>query len=274
MSRRSALSGSASGPRGLNVYIDETGDRGLSAKSSPFFAMTGLLVPFEDNWSVIATAAGLRAAVHASHPGATAPLHWVDHFKKKHPKRRSMAAIELASMPSAKVVHVIVPKDAIRSYPGLADGGRFYNYTTRYLLERVAWAAEQWEGGPRRAVVRLGAVKGMDHTETVSYLDRVRQGHHDKWRPPPWDRITWPPVWSGTDWNGIQLADLHAGLLNAALSGAYEDEACAANLLLVKHQLYRSPQGRLHGYGVKVMGPTGADSFVTDRCWWKKWEVA
>jgi hypothetical protein len=254
----------------LSVYIDETGDRGLAQNSSTFFAMTALMVPAEDDWNVRYTAGGLRHMIHASRPNTTAPLHWVDHFKRKHPERRLRAAMSLAQMPSAKVVHVIAPKDAIRSYPGLANGVRFYNYTTRLLLERVAHAAKRWEGGSRLAIVRLGAVKGMDHKDTAGYLDWVRQGRVETYNV-PWQYIKWPPAWTGTDWDGIQLADIHAGLLNVALTGSKLDNTCAENLLLCKHQLYRSPGGTLLGYGVKVMGDA---SFVTTRCWWKKWSVA
>ncbi|MET9297326.1 DUF3800 domain-containing protein [Streptomyces sp. NPDC003077] len=256
-------------PPRLHVYVDETGDRGFQEKSSTFFAMTALMVPAEDDWNVRVTAGGLRALIHRSRPETTAPLHWVEHFKRKHAQRRNHAARQLALMPSAKVSHVIVPKTAVRFYEGLADGVRFYNYTTRLLLERVAYAAERWEGGPRLAVVRLGAVRGMDHGDTADYLDEVRRGGAGD-PDVPWRAVKWPPVWTGTDWDGIQFADLHAGLLNVALSGVPDDDDCAANLLLCKHQLHRSRPGALLGYGVKILGDP---SFVTERCWWHKWNV-
>lgn len=254
----------------LSVYVDETGDRGLAKNSSKFFAMTALAVPSEDDWTVRYAAGGLRHMIHSSRPDTNTPLHWVDHFKAKRPERRLRAAMALAQMPTAKVIHVIAPKDGIRAYPGLADGARFYNFTTRLLLERVAYAAKQWNGGPRLAVVRLGAVKGMDHNETVGYLDWVRQGRVENWGV-PWEHIKWPPMWTGTDWDGVQLADIHAGLLNVALTGDKEDDTCAENLLLCKHQLYRSPGGVLLGCGVKVIGNS---NFVTTRTWWRKWSVA
>jgi hypothetical protein len=252
----------------LRVYVDETGDRGLADNCSPFFAMTALMVPEEDDWTVRYAASGLRGVINTEKP-----LHWVDHFKAKHPDRRLKAATALAQMPSARVVHVIAPKGAVRiDYPGLRNTDRFYNYTARYLLERVAHAAHKWPGGPRLAIVRLGAVKGMDHKETASYLDRVRTGIFDKYEEVPWQHIKWPLTWHGTDYDGIQLADIHAGLLNVALTGATGDATCAENLLLCKHQLHRSPTGHLLGYGVKLMARD--DTFVTDRCWWKKWNVA
>lgn len=250
----------------LRVYVDETGDRGLSPGSSPFFAMTALLVPEEDDWWVQHTASGLRGVINT-----TSPLHWVDHFKAKRAERRLKAATVLAQMPSAKVIHVVVPKSQIQNHHGLTDGARFYNYTTRLLLERVAYAAQQWAGGPRLAIVRLDSVKGMNHRETANYLNYVRQGGVQTWGV-PWQHIKWSPVWAGNSWDGIQLADIHAGLLSVALTGAPDDPACAENLLLCKHQLYRSASGRLLGYGVKLIARD--DTFVTDRCWWQKWSVA
>lgn len=255
----------------LSVYVDETGDRGISPQSSAFFAMTALMVPAEDDWTVKYAAGGLRALIHSSRPGSTDPLHWVDHFKRKHPERRVRAAQALAAMPSAKTIHVVVPKASVRAYQGMAHRDRFYNFTARLLLERVAYAAQQWEGGPRIATVKLGAVKGMDHKETAEYLHRVRCGVVQTYGV-PWNSIKWPPVWLGTDWDGIQLADIHTGLLNAALSGQPDDDICAENLLLCKHQLYRSPSNAVLGYGVKVLGTSNA--FITDRCWWKKWVIA
>ncbi|MFJ6348633.1 DUF3800 domain-containing protein [Streptomyces sp. NPDC092046] len=250
----------------LHVYVDETGDRGLGPTTSPFFGMTALMVPAEDDWTVRHAAGGLRTVI-----GTTKPLHWVDHFKAKNADRRLWAATVLAQMPSARVIHVIAPKEAVRqNYPGLHDTSRLYNFTTKWLLERVAYAAQGWPGGPRFANVRLGHVRGMDHDATAEYLDRVRRGLHDQY-PVPWRHIKWPVAWVGTDYDGIQLADIHAGILNVALTGAPDDEACAENLLLCKHQLHRTPNGRVLGYGVKVLG---ASTFVTDRCWWKKWAVA
>ncbi|MFJ3083090.1 DUF3800 domain-containing protein [Streptomyces halstedii] len=252
----------------LNVYVDETGDRGITDKASPFFAMTALMVPAEDDWTVRYAAAGLRSVIHTSHTNQTKPLHWVEHFKRKHVDRRFRAASALAGMPSAKVAHVIVPKEAARNAPGMKDTSRFYNYTTRLLLERVAYAAAKWPGGERLAILRLGTVRGMDHTATARYLDWVRTNQAYN---VPWQLIKWPPTWMGTDYDGIQLADLHAGLLNSALTGPPDDETCAANLLLCKHQLYRSHTGRLLGYGVKVLGSDTA--IVTGRSWWDKWSV-
>lgn len=229
--------------------------------------MTALMVPAEEEWTVKVAAGGLRALVHSGRPqDVLKPVHWVEHFKAKHPERRVRAAQTLGMVRQAQVVHVIAHKATLNQDHGLLeDGGLFYNYTAQLLLERVAFAAKEWPGGSRLAIVRLGAVKHMDHATSEDYLNRVRQGRVGGGFRTPWSYIKWPPTWHSTERDGIQLADVHAGLLNTALSGKPDDATCARNLLLTAHQLRRSRDGVLLGYGVKVIGHR---SFVTERTWW------
>lgn len=254
----------------LHVYIDETGDRGFSKASraqSPFFAMSGLAVPAEDEVHIKVAAGGLRALVYGRQPQENLkPIHWVEHFKAKRSDRRRAAAVALASIPTAKVIHVIAHKETLNTDAGMRnDKGLFYNYTARLLLERIAHLAKNWPGGPRLAITRLGRVKHMDHSTSEAHLDFVRCGTRTETFGVPWGYIKWPPTWENTQRDGIQLADLHAGILNAALSGDPQDSTCAQYLLTCGHQLRRGPQGTLLGYGVKVIGDT---SFVTSRVWW------
>lgn len=251
----------------LHVYVDETGDRGFSEASrakSPFFAMTALIVPREDEWTVKVATGGLRAVIHGAQPQQhLKPLHWVEHFKAKRADRREQAALVLANMPSARLIHVVAHKDSLNADAGMrADKGVFYNYTCRLLLERVAYAAQQWPGGPREATVRLDSVKHMDHSETRDYLAYAKSS--DRYGV-PWRHIKWPPLWENSSRDGIQLADIHAGFLNCALTGQSADPQCAEHLLRVGSQLYRSRSGTLLGYGMKVIGDP---HFVTSRVWW------
>lgn len=253
----------------LHVYIDETGDRGFSEASrtkSPFFAMSALAVPGEDEVHVKVAAGGLRALVHTRQPqDKLKPIHWVEHFKPKRADRRRAAAVALAAIPTAKVIHVIAHKDTLHMDAGMrTDKELFYNYTTRLVLERVAHLAKDWPGGPRLAIVRLGRVKHMDHATSEAHLDFVRGGSTQTFGV-PWAHIKWPPSWENTERDGIQLADIHAGMLNAALSGNQHDAACAQYFLMCAHQLRRGPRGTLLGYGIKVIGDS---SFITDRVWW------
>ncbi|MFD8693407.1 DUF3800 domain-containing protein [Kitasatospora purpeofusca] len=248
----------ASGP-GLMAFVDETGDRGFSERSSDTFSMTAFLVPRERQNQVRATAAGLRAYI-----GTSSPLHWVDHFKRKHPARRELAADMLAAIPDVRVAHVIVHKDTAGSDEELRRSGEaFYNHCCRLVLELVAHAAATWPGGPRRASVKFGHVRHMDHSGTVDYLDLVRPDVPLV----SWPLLHWPPTWHGTAaYDGLQLADLHCGFLNNALAGAPDDRACASYLTSCRAQVLRhAGSGDLLGHGVRLLGD---ESFLTKRVWW------
>ncbi len=101
-------------------------------------------------------------------------LHWVEHLRARHEDRRRTLAELLAAVPSVCVVHVVLDKTALtpNSYLAKEQAGA-YNYALRYLLERVAYAADQWIGGARIADVSLGLVGGVDDRETMRYLNHV-----------------------------------------------------------------------------------------------------
>lgn len=241
----------------VHVYVDETGDRGFSARSSPFFAMTAFLVPHESEAIMQCVAGGLRYQIDTKKP-----LHWVEHFKAKRRQRRELAAELLSSIPNVRVIHVVVEKAAVRSDAGMrTNPALFYNYVTRLTLERIAYATENWLGGPRFTLIRFGTVLGLNSGATLEYLTQVRSMPSTV----PWDCLKWPPLWRGTEWDGIQLADIHAGMLNSALTGQADDPTCATYLLTVGHQLYRGVHGQLLGFGMKTLG---SSAYVRDRCWW------
>lgn len=100
------------------------------------------------------------------------------------------------------------------------DGSVFYNYAYRLLIERIAYIAHEWPGGPRQVRVLADSVKGMDHKGTAGYLKYARDhsSRLDRYRA-PWERVIWPPTWhSSQDYEGIQMADLHASSLGAGLN--------------------------------------------------------
>lgn len=254
-------------PRRVNVYVDETGDRGIRPGASPFFAMTAVMVPTERDRDIRFTAAGLRAYLNTPE---RQPLHWTRHFKRKHHGRRTEAAERLAAMTSNSVIHVITDKKtALGDWDAESSEGEFfYHRTTRILLEQVAQASRGWNGGPRLAIVRLGTVKGMDHAGVLEFLARSRL-ESTPTPAVPWEYIKWPPVWRPASFDGIQIADIYSGLLNSALSGDPTDPSCASDLLTCRRQLYRGGRDSdLLGYGVRVIGD---ERFVTGRSWWESW---
>ena len=223
--------------------------------------MVAVMVPAEAVDDLKVVVGGLRNVINT-----TKPLHWVDHFtpKPQHAARRSLASRLVAAIPGAKVVYVVAHKSTLIASQSLrADRDLFYNYVTKLLLERVAFAAERWDGGSRLAIVRLGDVKNMDHVESLRYLNVVRESGRTR---APFKFIMWPPRWYGPDrFDGLQLADLYAGMLLCALRGDPADPGCAAYLLEHRHQIRRSPSGDIFGWGIKLFGDA---RYLKGRAWW------
>lgn len=223
--------------------------------------MTAVMVPAESAPHMRVVAAGLRSEINTEKP-----LHWVDHFtpKPKHAFRRKLAADMVAAIPGAVVIYVVCEKRTLIASEHLrADQDLFYNYVTKLLLERVAYAARYWPGGSRLAIVALSSIRGTAATDSRNYLDAVRDYRKTD---APMRYIKWPPSWHGPDrFDGLQIADLYMGMMGTALSGSETDVACAAHLLAHRSQIRRGPNGQLLGWGIKMYGDAGA---LTRRAWW------
>ena len=176
-----------------------------------------------------------------------------------------LAAEMISSIPRVKVIHVIAHKATLRvNATGLRGSQRtFYNFTTKLLLERVAYQAKSWPGGARFAIVRADAVKNVDHESTKNYLDYIKWCGDSK---APWEYIKWPPIWRDSQYDGIQLADIYVGMLGNALDSDPEDVEQARPFLTYRHQLYRY-RGECLGAGIKIIG---SEEYVTNRKWWQE----
>lgn len=242
----------------LKAYVDETGDRGASGKSSAYFAFAAVIVPEEDEPTLRSAVATLRSRFKV--PVGKA-LHWMEHVKRY--PRRQFTAKTLGGISSISVVFVVVEKAAI---PGgaslLTDHATFYNYAAGLVMERILLAARDWPGGTRDVKVRFGHVKGFDHSTTLGYFSiKKSQG---SWIP--WHLQRGAVEFDGmANWDGLQAADQFAGMLNSAISpdpfGGYEE----VHLLAVRHCIRRNAQGVSWGYGFKWLGN---EQSVKGLPWW------
>jgi hypothetical protein len=242
----------------LRAYIDETGDRGHSASSSPFFAFAAVIVADEDE-------PGVRSAMSLLRRDLTVPaskaLHWKDHVKTY--SRRQHVARSLSQVPGITLVYVVVEKATVPSTSGMYnDHVLFYNFAACMTMERILLAARDWHDGTRDVVVRFGHVRGFDHRTTTSYFHRKAQS--DPWIP--WERLHGTVHFDDqAQWDGLQAADQYAGMLNVALRadrfGGYEE----SHLMRVQHQIRKDDNGQSWGRGFKVLGNTAT---FTSLPWW------
>lgn len=232
----------------VHAYVDEMGDRGSSAKSSPFFAMAGVVIADEDRPELRQRINGIRARLKVPDQKA---LHWAEHVKIF--RRRQFVVSELALLPRVLVNYVVFEKAAIPQKSHiLGDQVAFYNYTAGILMERLLLTAQHWEGGARSLLVDFGHVRGFDHSHTQLYFETKKKRGQG---PANWSLLEREPRFVHAGKNaGVQAADQYAGALRAALEpdeyGGFEHH----HLLTLHGQIRRDRNGRSWGYGMKVLG--------------------
>lgn len=245
----------------IRAYVDETGDRGISSQSSPFFAFAAVLIADEDEPSLRAAMAQLRADLKIP-PGKA--LHWKEHAKSF--DRREHIAATLGALSGLQVIYVLVEKAAIPHHAAMRrDPQIFYNYAAGLMMERILLAAQEWQGPSRDVIVRFGHVKGCDHETTKKYFE-IKRSDPSGWVP--WEKLHGNVHFSNqANWDGLQAADQYAGMLNAAIRlnefGRYQPQ----HLLAIRHQLRRDPSGESWGYGFKLLGNHATIKRIP---WWPK----
>ncbi|MFG2311295.1 DUF3800 domain-containing protein [Streptomyces sp. NPDC048566] len=243
----------------VRAYIDETGDRGISASASPYFSFAALVIADEQEAQMRAAMSQLRRDLKVP-PGKA--LHWKDHVKV-YPRRQYVAGT-LAQLQDVKIVYVVVEKAAIPAHAGMRrDQVIFYNFAAGIALERLLLAAGHWEGGARDLVVKFGHVRGFDHRTTCNYF-KIKPTKNPGYIP--WSLLRGQPTFEDqAKWDGLQAADQYAGMLSAAIRpdryGGYEP----AHLLSVRHQIRRSGGGVSRNYGFKILGN---EATFTSLPWW------
>lgn len=207
----------------IHVYIDETGDRGSSARSSPIFGMAAILLDQEGETHIAAAVAALRRDFKV--PGGRV-MSWKEDART-HDRRRRAADI-LASAKGVRVCYVYAVKSALHKNSYLHDPTRFYNYLAYKIYKSALWAARSWKGSGVDVWVRYGHVKHHDHQPTQLYIRR--EAALDKRVP---DHLTRGLSWVSADrYFESQAADLYAGFLKAATWPAGEYDYVEPSYLL------------------------------------------
>ena len=244
----------------LRAYVDETGDRGSSGKSSDFFAFACALIADEDEDPLRAAVSQLRRDLKV--PVGKA-LHWKDHVKTF--SRRQHVTSLLTAVPNMRLIYVLVDKSAIPASASMrSDQAIFYNFAAAFILERALLAAKYWSKGSRDLVLRFSQVRGFNHALTNYYFDLRIATDNPPWMP--WHLLSGRARFSDQgSWDGLQAADQFAGMLSAAIRqdqyGNYEPHH-----LIRAAPLIRRESGRAWRYGFKLLGDNRATVLAFP--WW------
>jgi len=231
----------------LLAFVDEIGDRGHSGKSSEYFAMSAVLFPASVQQKVKDCITNLKIKLGVD---LKTPLHWRNHCRK-HDTRKYITG-EIAKLEEITVIYVISDKKTVPE-----DHTKFYNIVAAFTLERILNHTEKLNA---KVCVRFGHVRGFNHPTTLDYFKKR------DWHSCNYSRLSDQPKWISADSNsGIQLADLYAGILGAAMIpdkfGNYE----SAYLEKIKHQIRKSSNQTISEYGIKAIS---LDNDPRSFKWW------
>lgn len=216
----------------LYAYIDETGDRGNSEKSSPIFGMAAVVVDERSAVSLRRAVTTLRQDLRV--PDGTV-MSWKTHVKT-HDRRRRAAEL-LGGVDGLKVCYVYSVKNQLRPGSYRDDRHRFYNYVAFTIYKSILWTARSWKGPAARIWTRFGHVRHHDHRTTARYL--TYEAERDSRVPSEMEQgLRWV---SADRYLESQVADIYCGFLKAALWPQGEfGYVEPAYLLSVWHQIRNS----------------------------------
>ena len=219
----------------LLAFVDEIGDRGYSKKSSEYFAMSAVIFPTSTHQKVkdcitkIKTEFGVP--LHAA-------LHWRKHCRMH--EYRKFAAMEVSKLENLTVIFVISDKKTVPH-----DHTQFYNIVAAFTLERILKHTEKLG---TTTSVRFGHVRGFDHSISLNYFK------NRNWQSNNYHRLYEQPKWIPAVSNsGIQIADIYSGILGAAMLQDRFGNFEHSYLETIKHQIRKSSQGQISGYGIKAI---------------------
>jgi len=231
----------------LLAYVDEIGDRGYSKKSSEYFAMAAVILPVSIQQKVKDCITKIK--IEYGIP-LNKPLHWYRHCRLH--ETRKYIARELAKLEGITIIYVISDKKTTPK-----DHVKFYNLVAACTLERILKKSEKQNAD---VSVWFGHVRGFNHNTTLEYFQ------NREWKFSRYDRLVNKPKWIPAEVNsGIQLADMYAGILGAAMIADRHGDFEPSYLKTIKHQIRKSTDGIISGFGIRALSK---DNNPQSFKWW------
>jgi hypothetical protein len=164
----------------LTVYIDEAGDPGVKdglhylGNRHEWLCIGAIITRTSRAQEVVDWVKELRACAASTQSGSL-------HYHKVKLDRRPAVCASLASKPCKGFV-LASHKSNLREYINprigkMMDGGTFYNWCLRLLLERVTSWAEEWQRknlGKTEPLQVLFATRGHNWKHFFAYIDLLR----------------------------------------------------------------------------------------------------
>lgn len=230
------------------VYVDEAGDRGISAASDCHFVVSAVIVRDSDDAQLRSELGKLRIALNR-HPEHTL------HFVKFSHSQRLKAVQDIASFSVATIANVIIHKDLIgQPMPAgdmafISKPDPMYLWALRLLLERVSWFID--ENGGSQAVVTFAHLKGFKAEKLHGYRQALEASDGVDIR---WGVFKGHPfrIHSPKEVELLQIADITASALFRAIEPDDFGNTETRYLEELRPKLYRRGRARITSYGLKT----------------------
>jgi len=209
------------------AYIDEAGDSGLAKVypnggpkgSSEWLILGALVLRIEKEPELVPWVRGIREKIRAKQAPAL-------HYRNLTPDRKAIVCNELASLPVRGFVLCSNKKnmqghknERVAAARGASTQEYFYNWCVRLLLERITDFIEANSlrdfGTTKHLKLVFSERGGMRYTQTVAYLDLLRQQARSKTTYLTTREIKWtiihPKLITSIPHHmsaGVQLADI------------------------------------------------------------------
>jgi hypothetical protein len=218
--------------------------------------MTALLVP--DGVQSIALDTWERAAQQIGRRPDDV-VHWV-HVKNIGQRKHLASAI--ASVPDVQTISVVLCKFHLPNVSALKDPGYLYNWTLRFVVERLSWFGQQHGD---QVAMTFAQVKGLEPATLTGYLDLLE--HKETFIQ--WDHVKVPPrIDTPANRRMLQLADSASGAVYAAFERDQWGYTEQGYLELLKPVLWRRPGRPLWKDGLKY-GPWPSEDCSQEHPWFE-----
>ena len=227
------------------VWVDETGDRGISPKASPFFGFAAVVTRAEYMPQMQAAKVAINRDLERDDG---VELHWSKNLRS-HEKR--MTAAEALGGLNARVIYSVLEKATMPKDAHLTNRDAMYNYALRFLLERISWLVDDHSGV---AAVMLASVEGLPGSVPRGYVEKLRRmgsGTQIRWhalRPKV-------EIEQASRRDGLQMADIAAGALDRAmrLTSVAPHRIEPAYLNAMSDRIWTRGPGKMGSYGLKAL---------------------
>lgn len=238
----------------FRVYVDEAGNRTISAASSRYFVVSAVMVHESHNDAVREQLSDLKVELGRHR-------HQVLHFRNLNRPKRLQAATAVAGFRMAPIMSVIIDKDRIgeerpagdMSY--IAQPDPMYLWALRLILERVSWYARDKQKQDVR--MTFSHVQGLKVGKLMAYREALEKQRDSDEMKVEWDLFDAHrfAVASTKSVDLLQVADVAASSIFQAVEPERDG---AAYLDALKPKLYRRPPKEITSYGLKVFPDTTA----------------